>query len=164
MELGARIGADIPFCIQGGTAMVRGYGEILEPLKPLKDCRILISKPPAGVSTAECFARYDALGKPYGIPGNPVIKKAIDEGDLSAVCRLFYNALEEAVELSEIQEIRELMLESGAAGSCMTGSGSAVFGVFPRSEQQENAARALNRKGYYTCQCNPVDHGAAITE
>lgn len=99
IELGARVGSDIPFCIQGGTAMVRGYGEILEALEPLDDCRILIAKPAKGVPTAECFARYDASGKPYGIPGTPLIKKAINADDLSAVCKLLYNALEEAADL-----------------------------------------------------------------
>ena len=111
IELGARVGSDIPFCIQGGTAMVRGYGEILEALQPLDDCRILIAKPAKGVPTAERFARYDASGKPYGIPGTPLIKKAINADDLSAVCKLLYNALEEAADLPEVQEIRQIMLE-----------------------------------------------------
>ena len=164
IELGARVGSDIPFCIQGGTAMVRGYGEILEALEPLDDCRILIAKPAKGVPTAECFARYDASGKPYGIPGTPLIKKAINADDLSAVCKLLYNALEEAADLPEVQEIRQIMLESGAAGSRMTGSGSAVFGIFPRSEQLENASRTLKKLGYYTRRCSPVEYGATITE
>lgn len=164
IELGARVGSDIPFCIQGGTAMVRGYGEILEALEPLDDCCILIAKPEKGVPTAECFARYDASGKPYGIPGTPLIKKAINADDLSAVCKLLYNALEEAADLPEVQEIRQIMLESGAAGSRMTGSGSAVFGIFPRSEQLENASRTLKKLGYYTRRCSPVEYGATITE
>ena len=80
------------------------------------------------------------------------------------MCKLLYHALEEAADLPEVQEIRQIMLESGAAGSRMTGSGSAVFGIFPRSEQLENASRTLKKLGYYTRRCSPVEYGATITE
>lgn len=70
-----------------------------------------------------------------GFPGTPLIKKAINADDLSAVCKLLYNALEEAADLPEVQEIRQIMLESGAAGSRMSGSGSAdIQGSSPGSD------------------------------
>lgn len=163
-ELGARIGADIPFCILGGTAVVRGYGEILEALEPLEPFRILIAKPETGIPTAECFARYDALKKPLGIPGIPPMKQAVLSGDFSKVCAALYNALEEAVDLPEVRDIRQIMLDAGAGGSLMTGSGSAVFGLFPRSDQLESAARALKKRGYFVRRCSPVEYGATITE
>ncbi len=161
-DLGAAIGSDIPFCIIGGTAVVRGFGEIIEPIQPLAPCNLLIAKPAVGMDTAECFRRYDALGRAFSLPGIPAMKAAIQAGDVPAVCSQLYNALEEAAALPEVEEIRQIMLDYGAMGSRMTGSGSAVFGVFHRAAEQERCARRLKQLGHTTRRCSPVNYGAKI--
>ncbi len=163
-ELGAAIGADIPFCIVGGTAVVRGFGEIIEPIRPLPDCNLLIAKPAVGMDTAECFRRYDALNQPTALPGNPAMKAAIEAGDLKRVSGLLHNVLERAAALPEVEEIRQIMLACGASGSRMTGSGSAVFGIFPRSTDRESCVRLLKQRGYFVRRCSPVNYGAVFSE
>lgn len=136
-EIGLRLGADVPFCIVGGTQLAEGVGERLTPLPPLPDCFLLVAKPEQGVSTPEAYRAYDRL---TGVlhPDTAELTGLLSRGDLSGFCARMENVLEPAVSLPEVQQIREEMLASGALGSRMTGSGSAVFGVF----SQEGAALA----------------------
>ena len=162
-DLGAKIGADIPFCLIGGTAVVRGYGEIIEPIDPLPPCHILIAKPEVGISTAACFARYDESGIPPALPGTPPVKTAIQEGDLASVGKSLYNVLERVCGCEEIGCIKAEMLACGAAGSLMSGSGSAVFGLFARAAEADAAAKRLRQQGYFVRRCRPIRYGASYT-
>ena len=161
-DLGAKIGADIPFCLVGGTAVVRGYGEIIEPIDPLPPCHILIAKPAVGISTAACFARYDESGIPLALPGTPPVKAAIQKGDIAAVGKSLYNVLERVCDCEEIDHIKSEMLACGAAGSLMSGSGSAVFGLFARTADAEAAARRLKQQRYFVRRCSPIQYGASF--
>lgn len=143
MTLGVKIGADVPYCIMGGTALSEGIGEVLTPLKPLTGGILLVAKPGVNVSTGEVYRRLDQTP----LPTHPDVEgmvKAIEEGDLDGMIARLGNVLEEVtIPLHpQIRELKELMLEEGAVGSLMSGSGPTVFGLFATKEQ---AARAQER-------------------
>ena len=139
LEVAAKVGADVPFCLRGGTQRAEGIGEALTPVRGMK-LNLLLAKPAEGVSTKKLFS---LLKLPRKMPDTMAALKALADGDLAALCPLLYNALEEpAIELvPEIGRIKAELLSLGAKAACMSGSGSAVFGVFSDSEGAE-AARA----------------------
>lgn len=139
MEDGVAIGADVPYCILGGTALAEGIGEQLTPLPPMPDCHILVAKPRAEVSTKYVYEHLDARG----ITRHPDIDGmvlAIRQGSLEGIARRMENVLETVTVPAHpvIAEIKKRMLESGAANSLMSGSGPTVFGIF----SDEGKARA----------------------
>jgi 4-diphosphocytidyl-2-C-methyl-D-erythritol kinase len=143
-ELGNGLGADVPFCILGGTAVARGIGEKLTPLQPLEGIRLVLVKPSFGVSTASVFGelkldkhRHPDWRETYNLLRN----RKWDE-----LNRGMGNVLETvtAARHPEIYEIKELLLRSGAAASQMTGSGPAVFGVFKTAVAARRAVRDIS--------------------
>ena len=146
-EIGASVGADVPFCMRGGTQRAEGIGECLTPL-PHMQLTFLVVKPARGVSTKRLFS---LLRLPRRMPDNPACIAALAAGDLEALAALLYNALEEpAVELvPEIGRAKAALQAHGARAACMTGSGSAVFGLFAAIEEAEAACRAIEAEGEF---------------
>ena len=147
-RIGLSVGADVPFCVLGGTAFVTGIGEGLRPLPPLPDCAIVVAQPAEGVSTATAYAAIDratALRR----PDNGAAIAALYAGDLPGVCRQAINAFEEVTALPGVQAIRRTMETFSPLCSRMTGSGSAVFAVFEDDRQARACADAL-RSDYPT--------------
>jgi len=138
-KIGLPVGADIPFCINGGTALAEGIGEILTPMPLLPECHIVVAKPAAGINTAQAFKKYDSMGSKRSADINK-IKDAVFAGDLRAVCANMYNVLQEVAELPEIDSLCKKISGYGALGAMMSGSGSAVFGIF---DSKKNAKRCL---------------------
>lgn len=130
-KLGVKLGADVPYCIQLGTAMSEGIGEILTPLKPIPDCYILLVKPDISVSTRYVYEHLDLSG---GIshPDIQGMLNAINQGDLKQLSSLMDNILQSVTikEYPVIEEIKERMMERGALISLMSGSGPTVFGIY----------------------------------
>ncbi len=157
--IGAGIGADVPFALMGGTCRVQGKGDLMRPLPPCPDCRFVIVMPSIGVSTPAAFARYDEVGTPAH-PDCAAQEQAIRAGDLNALCTAAGNALEHCSGAKETAHIRALLDEAGALTSLMTGSGAAVFGVFAKEEQAEQAAAAL-REHYRQVFVARPDRGGA---
>lgn len=156
--VGLAVGADVPFCLVGGTAVCRGVGERIEKLPPMPDCCILLSKPPVGVSTAEAYAKYDRFdGGIY--PATHFMTFALASGSLEGVAGALGNMLEAAVDLPAVEEIRGIMRRFGVSGACMTGSGSAVFGLFHDQTAAEACARQLKELAYETTCCRPAIRG-----
>ncbi len=141
VELGLKVGADVPFCLRGGTQRAEGVGEALTPVRGIKLC-FVVAKPHEGVSTRKLFS---LLKLPREMPDNAAALKALSAGDLDALCPLLYNALEEpAVELvPEIGRVKQRLFKAGAKAACMSGSGSAVFGVFSNRTAAEAALLEL---------------------
>lgn len=130
MELGKTIGADIPFCIMRGTVLAEGIGEKLTPLDTMPSCPIVIAKPPINVSTKFVYENLKLDGVTH--PDIDGMLLAIKEGDMDGICNRLGNVLE-TVTISKypvIDEIKQKMLEMGAKGSLMSGSGPTVFGIF----------------------------------
>ena len=146
-ELGVKIGADVPYCIMGGTALAEGIGEVLSPLPAPKDCFLLIAKPDINVSTKYVYEHLDAEGvdKHPDIDG---MMEALHQGSLDGIVNRLGNVLENVTvkKYPVIQEIKKSMLENGAEGSLMSGSGPTVFGIFTEQEKAENALKILQEK------------------
>lgn len=138
MERGVKLGADVPYCIMGGTALSEGIGEILSPLPKLPAAFILIAKPPMHVSTKFVYEnlRLDALPSHPDIDG---MLQAIQDGQLNGVCSRMENVLETVTipEYPVIGQLKEIMKAAGALNALMSGSGPSVFGIFT----EESAAR-----------------------
>jgi 4-diphosphocytidyl-2-C-methyl-D-erythritol kinase len=151
-SVGQRIGSDVPFLLAGGTARVRGTGEIIEPIE-VKGAKpplwFLIAKPEGGVGTAEAYRLYDRIGAGKR-PDNDRFVEALKAGDIEGMARFGGNALEKAgAELCPaIGELLRKMKMTAAAYCAMTGSGSAVFGVFENGTEAMNAQEKLNH--YWT--------------
>ncbi|WP_127837049.1 4-(cytidine 5'-diphospho)-2-C-methyl-D-erythritol kinase [Clostridium prolinivorans] len=131
INLGLQIGADVPFCIVGGTALCEGIGEKLTILKPFKNHILVIVKPPFGVSTKEVYQNLD-INKIHKHPKTDEIIKAIENNDLIQASYFMKNVLENVTlrKYSVLKDIKNEMLKLGALGSMMSGSGPTVFGFF----------------------------------
>ena len=146
LEIAVSLGADVPFFLYGGTAYGAGIGEKLEPLPLFSTDCLVIAKGTAGVSTAQAYGAIDALQNPEHPPVQQ-LRKALEAGGTAAeIAPLCGNLFELAVELEEVQQIRSTMLEQGALCSVMTGSGAAVFGLFPNRESAESACAVLRKQ------------------
>lgn len=151
MNRGVTLGADIPYCIMKGTALSEGIGEILSPLPKAPDCHVLIAKPSFHVSTKFVYTnlKLDSDTK------HPDIDRMIDcirQDDLQGLCRNMENILETVTIPAhpEIAHIKQTMLDHGALGSLMSGSGPTVFGIFDDPERAM-AAKEVCRQLPYHC-------------
>jgi len=143
-KLGNTIGKDIPFCLQGGVALAEGTGECLSVLPKLPSCWIVLIKPKhINVSTKEVFTSLQA-SKLELHPDTQGAISALESGDLQGISRRMYNVLEEVTVKKHplISELKSVMLEEGAMGSVMSGSGPSVFGIF---DSLDNAQKAKDR-------------------
>ena len=150
-EIGKRLGSDVPFCVAGGTRLATGRGEILEPLPALPDCGIVICKPAFSIRTPDLFARIDSRRSRIH-PDTAGIEAALAEGSVEGVARRMYNVFEDVLptRCGEITMIRERLLDAGALGAVMTGTGSAVFGLFADASGAESARERL-AENYSEC-------------
>lgn len=131
MELGVKIGADVPYCIVGGTALCEGIGEIVSPLKPFKDYILVLVKPNFGVSTKEVYSALD-VSKIFKHPETDELMRAMEQGDIGFVSKNMKNLLEN-VTLKKHQSLREIkkdFIKMEALGTLMSGSGPTIFAFF----------------------------------
>lgn len=143
MERGVKLGADVPYCVLRGTALAEGIGEKLSVLPPMPKCYILIAKPGISVSTKFVYENLHANDlKPEQHPDVDAMIQAMKEKDLALLASRMGNVLETVTvpAYPVIDEIKKCMLESGALGSMMSGSGPTVFGIF---DDQSKARKAL---------------------
>lgn len=160
--LGAKIGADVPFALMGGTCRVQGVGDILKALPPCPDCWFTVVMPDYGVSTPEAFAAYDKVGSSTH-PDCEAQEKAVRAEDLAGVCAAAGNALEECSGARDNDEaIKAALRQHGAVTALMTGSGAAVFGVFPTEEAARGAAEALKAQWPQVYVAQPDKGGARV--
>ena len=148
MEQAVSIGADVPYCIMGGTALAEGIGEKLTALPPLPGCHILIAKPPVGVSTKYVYEHLDAV-KDIRHPDIDGMVSAIRAQDLDGILERMGNVLERVTVSAHpvINSIKEQMRRLGAANCLMSGSGPAVFGIFRDRNKAEAAYAAMKETG-----------------
>lgn len=143
-ELAVRLGADIPYCIMGGTALSEGIGEKLTPLPSPPDAVVLIAKPQISVSTKYVYENLhaDRLQQHPDIDG---MVAAIREGSLWGITERMENVLETVTQTAYpvIGQIKELMRKEGAMNSLMSGSGPTVFGIFDNKEKAEAAGQRI---------------------
>ena len=147
MELGVKLGADVPYCIMRGTALSEGIGEVLTQLSPMPECFILIAKPPISVSTKFVYEHLDIAGvqKHPDIDG---MVQAIKEGSLAGITERMENVLETVTipAYPVIEEIKNVMKEQGAMNALMSGSGPTVFGIFESEEAAQQAKKQIRKQ------------------
>lgn len=143
-KLAVKLGADVPFCVEGGLCLCEGIGEVLTPLTPLPSCPTVICKPPVFVSTKEVYSEYDALADATH-PDIDAMLEAISGYDAAGVSNLLSNTLECVTKklYPVIGDIEEKLLELGAVNAVMSGSGPTVFGIFFSEKEAAKAAEKL---------------------
>ena len=157
MALAEQTGSDVAFCVVGGTALAEGRGEILTPLRDMPDCTIVICKPDYSISTPELFRAIDRE-KLRIHPDTAGILEAIREGNLAQICRRMYNVFEDVPDrrMKIIGGIKTKLINKGAEGAVMTGTGSAVFGIFTDENTAKKACSAMSKEVSFTCVAKPV--------
>lgn len=128
-EAGESVGADVPFCVMGGTMNCSGIGTIMSPLPDMPDCRIVVVKPELAISTPEAYRKADEKGYDL-LRRNDEIVSGICNGSIHSIAEHLFNRFEDITGNEEIEHIKEKMMKYGALGAVMTGSGSAVFALF----------------------------------
>ncbi len=148
MAYGLRLGADVPYCIVGGTALAQGIGEKITVLPPLPDCHILIAKPPIAVSTGKVYQAFDGEGSVVH-PDICGMVKAIANDNLEGVTSRMMNVLAPVTEKMhpEIVVLKDIMRTAGAKNAMMTGSGPTVFGIFEEETLAEDAKNEIIKSG-----------------
>lgn len=147
-RLGVKLGADIPYCLTGGTMLSEGIGEILSPLPAPPECFLVVAKPDINVSTAFVYGNLHAETLTYH-PDIDGIITALREHDLGGITDRLGNVLETVTvrEYPVIEELKELMRREGAENALMSGSGPTVFGIYRRRETAQEAAGAVAGSG-----------------
>ena len=148
MEIGVKLGADVPYCIMLGTALSEGIGEVLTRLPDIPRVTFLIAKPPVSVSTQEAYRDFDSL-KTVKHPDIDAQTDAIYKGDIREITALCGNVLETvtAGKYPEIGKLEVIMEENGAIKAMMSGSGPTVFGVFEDEATAEAAKQKVDESG-----------------
>lgn len=159
--LAERVGADVPFCIAGGTKLCTGIGTTMKKLPSFNCSDIVICKPQTvSVSTAEAYQKVDALN-PHPSYTDEMIK-ALYSRDMFLISSTFFNDFELALQIPEVNEIKSIMLKNKARGAGMSGSGSAVYAVFTSSRKAKQCYEALKEQYPETFLCKPIKVGCAV--
>lgn len=162
-EIGVTLGADVPFCLTGGTARVKGIGEIITPVSPLGELYFVIAKPKEGVSTVQAFSDYDKVPHCVFVDNDEFIK-TLEKENFKKLYPLMENALEDAVKSEEIEQLKRLLYEYGAQKSLMTGSGSCVFGVFESKKEALLCERKMKGKASFVAFATPKQKGIEVIQ
>ncbi len=144
-RVGEAVGSDVPYCVLGGTALAQGRGEILTPLKALPPCYIVLCKPAFSISTPALFREWDKQKRRLR-PDTKGAMAALDRGDLVALGRRMFNVFEGVLppqQRREIDGIKTALIQAGALGAAMSGSGPTVLGLFDREDLAQAAADRL---------------------
>lgn len=162
MEMGLKLGADVPFCIARGTMLAEGIGEELTPLTPMPCTYVVLVKPPISVSTAVVYKNLD-VNRIKKHPETTTVIEALKEGNVQKIADHMSNVLEEVTipMHPEIGTIKTAFMEQGAMGTMMSGSGSTVFGLFETKEAASKAAKYFKihhnmREVYVTTTYSPM--------
>lgn len=141
-RIGVKVGADVPFCLTGGTMLSQNIGEILSPLPSLKDCFIVLAKPDRGVSTKEAYSAFDTAVNIRHLDTCGMLYAA-SNGDFDGICKRCKNVFEQLIEVPERVPIKSVLNRNGALASCMSGSGPTVYGIFDDESKARNAVNEL---------------------
>ncbi len=145
-EIGVQLGADVPYCIRGGTMLAQGIGEELTALPPMPHCYVVLCKPSVSVSTAGIYAKMNG-GNVSPRPDTAGMLRALENADYAGICHRLYNVMEPVTggQHPEIAEIRDMLLSCKADGAVMSGSGPTTYGLFREKETAENACQTLKK-------------------
>ncbi len=162
-RIGKNVGADVPFCIVGGTCLAQNIGEVLSPLEDIPKCFFVLAKPKAGVSTKEAYESFDSA-RYIKMPEKDKMLIAAADGDFDEMCRLAANVFEQVIEVPERVEIKKILRSCGCKMSLMSGSGPTVYGVFENEDDARKCAEALKKITKDVFVAEPVLSGTEIIE
>lgn len=157
-KIGLKVGADVPYCLMGGTALAEGVGEILTPLPDLPPCFILLCKPSFSISTPKLFSIISQKRIRFR-PDTAGLLAGIHSGDTEQIAQRMFNVFEQALNPHQektISEIKNSMLDYGALGSSMSGSGPTVLGIFSDEDKAKSAEYSLKEQYAETFLTVPV--------
>lgn len=157
-EIGSKVGADIPFSLTGGTAIVLNTGDVIAPVKPIENCTFIIVKPEQDVSTKEAYAMLDELPRIRHLDRAGMLEAA-SKGDYETICSKCGNVFEQAVEVPQRPYIKSIMRKSGADACLMSGSGPTVFGMFSDTNKAEKCYLELQKSYKNVFKCSPIKSG-----
>lgn len=160
-EIGESVGADVPFCLVGGAARVSGIGENIRVIDDKCEYTLVILMPSSGHSTREAFAAFDALESKPPEDVNSA-EAALACGDTSALAIRLCNAFSSLSRNDETERLKKSLLDAGALGACMTGSGAAVFGVFADALSARKAREKLRTAAFGSYLARPAASGVEI--
>lgn len=161
-EIGGFVGADIPFFINGGTQLAKGIGTEMQKLRSLPDCHIVVCKPDnVSVSTKEAYDAIDSAPTKQFKYSDEVIK-GLYMHSLNSVCTSMYNDFDVFLNIDEVNAIKKFMYDNKASGACMSGSGSAVFGIFKKEKSAQACVDGLKAKYSQTFLCKPIKIGCEV--
>ena len=171
MDIGARIGSDVPFCIQGGTALAMGRGEMIKRLDPLPPFQVVLASTGEEVSTRDVYESFDSLVESgHAEPAAEldeafeVLMGGIERHEFEAIYPNLRNNLESAtIAADQVREFKEAALGAGAVAAMMTGSGSTVFAIVSGMEQAAEVAWELGKEAPITIITSFADKGAEVT-
>jgi len=161
VELGEKISADTAFFLYGGTAFVQGTGEIINPVRLLPPVELVIAKGQSGISTPEAYKLIDELKSPEHVKTQKILR-AIDKGKFMSQCESCSNIFEQVTQINDVFEIKKSMMTHGAENAVMSGSGSAVFGLFSDYETAEKCTDFLREIYPFAVHCQTIPQ--SITE
>lgn len=154
LKIALTLGADVPFCVVGGTKLAEGIGEELTTLPDLPDCFIVIAKKGVKSSTGDMYRAIDRT-TPKRVSDVQKIKKGLAEGNIPLLCEALYNRFEEVSEQSILQEAKKIMGSCNALYCGLSGAGPSVIGIFDKISCAESAATSLQKNGFLTFICRP---------
>ncbi|MDP3012914.1 MAG: 4-(cytidine 5'-diphospho)-2-C-methyl-D-erythritol kinase [Candidatus Subteraquimicrobiales bacterium] len=162
-QIGAKVGADVPFCLIGGTSLAEGVGEILNPLPQMPSSFVVIAKPSFGISTAEIYNELDKI-EISPLKQLELICASLEKKDLVAISRHLNNILEKVAGklYPEIIELKEIAMEAGALGALMSGSGPSVFALAKEKKAAEKVLEALKPKASFVLLTRCFDCGVEL--
>ena len=157
-RIGEQVGADVPYCVLGGTALAEGKGEVLTPLPALPRCWVVVCKPEFAISTPALFARIDSV-RLRRRPDTRGAVEALEAGDLVETARRLYNVFEDALperQRDRVFALKNLLIGGGALGASMSGTGPTVYGLFDREDRAREACARLSQESRETFLCRTV--------
>lgn len=160
-EIASLVGSDVPFCIYGGTMHATGTGTDLKKITALGKCYFVIVKPDIFVSTKEAYSRCDSKNYKQFIYTDEVIKK-ICQRNIRAMCDVLYNEFEAVMQLDEINNIKKELRKNKAVGASMSGSGSAVYGIFLEEKKAKACCEKFKNEYDKVYLCEPLKNGCMI--
>lgn len=144
-EIGVKLGADVPFCIHGGTMLSQDIGQVLSPLPKLNGCFIVLVKPDISVSTKEAYEAFDTCHDIRHPDCNTMLHAAANS-DFEGMISNIGNVFEQFIEVPQRAEIKAIMRKCGSLACCMSGSGPTVFGIFDSEEKAQNCVDSIPTK------------------
>ncbi len=161
LDIAQKVGADVPFCLTGGTRLAGGIGEKLTIMPEMPECFLAVVKPDENISTANAYALVDSCENLIR-PDNKAAVEALSKGDIAALSKQLCNVFEMATGNEKTMRIKNALIKNGALGAVMTGSGSAVFGVFLSSQLAEKSLTDAEFADCETFVAVPVNAGCEI--